>query len=352
MFDNIKEISYSEEIIKLYKESFIHYEGMSEWLNGCINLGYISNEKLLGAASFKRINVSNIILIYVVMFAVDWNHREKKIGKSIMTVIKQIYGNKIILWSDERVCGFYKKQSFGESVNLGKALMRKTNPTTRSRFMYYGLEYDEKLTLMGELSKNKFKIALTTPEEQKILIDSLNNALKKQNMKFNDDLVGDVIIENYEKIQKLSKLNEAIYKEFKLKSRQGIYGPLEVFYDNVIGYGVRAINDIEENTLISEYAGEILKYDPKSTNDSLMKYIADYVIQPTSFGNIAKYVSGINDSKKSEIKKANVRSIRCLIEGRIHVLLYTIKKIKKGNILKYNYNGEDNEYNTSRFVSI
>ncbi len=38
--------------------------------------------------------------------------------------------------------------------------------------------------------------------------------------------------------------------------------------------------------------------------------------------------------------------MRCLIEGKIHV------RNKKNKKRKHNYNGEDNEYNTSRFVSI
>ncbi len=72
------------------------------------------------------------------------------------------------------------------------------------------------------------------------------------------------------------------------------------------------------------------------------------VIYPQKFGNLARFLSGINNEKKTN--KQNVYSLRVNIDGSVHILLITKKKIKKGDILYYDYNaGGYNNYDTGEF---
>ena len=73
------------------------------------------------------------------------------------------------------------------------------------------------------------------------------------------------------------------------------------------------------------------------------------VIIQEQFGNLGRFLSGINDTKNNT-RKQNVYSLRVKIEGSIHVLLLAKRYIKKGELLYYDYNaGEYNAYNISSF---
>ncbi len=80
-----------------------------------------------------------------------------------------------------------------------------------------------------------------------------------------------------------------------------------------------------------------------SSSDSL-------VICPETNGNIARFISGINNFDKKAGKKQNLNSIRYDIDGTVHVLLYTARSIKKGEVLYYDYNsGGYDGYPTHEF---
>ena len=158
-------------------------------------------------------------------------------------------------------------------------------------------------------------------------------------------------------IQKLCEKNEKIYNDFKLLSKKGIYGPFEIIKDEKQGYVVRTLAVINTNTLICEYAGDVffLKNKIFDNNDSIMDLITcpnsilSMVICPKKYGNLARFISGINNKKNKQ--KQNVYSIRVDIHGSVHVLLLTRRKIKKGEILYYDYNGGGyNTYPTEEFV--
>lgn len=84
------------------------------------------------------------------------------------------------------------------------------------------------------------------------------------------------------------------------------------------------------------------------------------VIIPEKFGNVARYLSGINNSKKESKKKQvdargicdiqNVQSLRYVIDGAIHVFLVALRDIKEGELLMYDYNGLEKNYPTDHFV--
>lgn len=75
------------------------------------------------------------------------------------------------------------------------------------------------------------------------------------------------------------------------------------------------------------------------------------VIIPDKKGNLARFLSGINNTSKKSIAKQNVHSIRFNIDGESRVILYAKKNIKKGDLLYYDYNaGGFGEYPTQDFI--
>ena len=198
---------------------------------------------------------------------------------------------------------------------------------------------------------------------------SLFRGLEVKNIQFSDDLVflekdcpaelNNSLLEST--IQKLSDENKQIYYKFKEKSRLGIYAPVEVVDDPEQRFVVKALDDMVTNTLVCEYSGEVSLARNRlfDDNDSIMDLIhsptsdTSLVICPEKYGNLARFLSGINNCYKllKKRKKQNVFSLRVNIDGSVHVLLITSRKIKKGEILYYDYNaGGYNSYNTEHFV--
>ena len=70
-------------------------------------------------------------------------------------------------------------------------------------------------------------------------------------------------------------------------------------------------------------------------------------IVPLKHANIGRFFNSVN---KDSIKKQNVKSIRCQLGGKVMVLLYTKRAVKKGESLLYNYNEAKECYPTDNFV--
>ena len=201
-----------------------------------------------------------------------------------------------------------------------------------------------------EIVSFKFKILLPTTDQWRILRDSLYEATSKQNIEFTDELIFDTVssYEIKEDIQELSEANIKTWKEFKGHTRMQGYGPYKVISDKEIGFYVMTTADIKFGTLISEYVGEIIPYHPGLKSDTLFEFTGDLVITCEKYGNLAKYISGINNKKS---RKGNVSSLKVIIENEIHIILYACKNIDKGEMLKYDYNaGKLKEYVTDKFV--
>ncbi len=67
-----------------------------------------------------------------------------------------------------------------------------------------------------------------------------------------------------------------------------------------------------------------------------------------NYTNIARFINGINNDHP---EKANVQSLRTLVNGKPAIILYTLRTIKVGESLLYDYNGgEKNTYDTKKFV--
>lgn len=125
---------------------------------------------------------------------------------------------------------------------------------------------------------------------------------------------------------------------------------------------------IQRHTLIGEYVGEVvtLEQSDEIRSDSLMVLLqtgdkkTSLIIDPTRAGNIARFLSGINNRSLLSRRKANVRTLRFSIDGRVRVALFTSKRIEPGEKLQYDYNAgvkgksieelaESGFYDTSNF---
>jgi hypothetical protein len=65
------------------------------------------------------------------------------------------------------------------------------------------------------------------------------------------------------------------------------------------------------------------------------------LIYPSFAGNVARFLSGINNIKK---KLGNVSSLKFKSNNGVHILLYTNDKINCGETLTYNYNAGQTKY--------
>lgn len=165
----------------------------------------------------------------------------------------------------------------------------------------------------------------------------------------------------FDGVQVLDNYNLDIYKRFKDGSKDMFYAPLEVKYDEIMGYYVIATQVIQANTLLGEYTGTIMRLEKSnSRDDCIMKYHSfkdinlgclkleelNLVINPLKKYNIARFISGTNVKRQMP----NVRVIKVFDLKVVRILLLTKRRIKEGKILCYNYNGIDSDYDTHSFL--
>ena len=55
-------------------------------------------------------------------------------------------------------------------------------------------------------------------------------------------------------------------------------------------------------------------------------------------GNIARFLSGVNNRSLMSKRKANVRTRRFVLDGKMHICLFTSRRVEAGEILTYDYN--------------
>ncbi|KAH7282330.1 hypothetical protein KP509_35G025400 [Ceratopteris richardii] len=139
---------------------------------------------------------------------------------------------------------------------------------------------------------------------------------------------------------------------------RGEWPPLMVTYDPKEGFVVEADGHIKDMTLIAEYTGDVdyMRNRLNDDSDNLMVLLfphdasKELVICPDKRGNIARFISGINNHTLEGRKKQNLRCVRYNINGQSRVLLVAIRDIAKGERLYYDYNAYHKEYPTQHFV--
>lgn len=147
-------------------------------------------------------------------------------------------------------------------------------------------------------------------------------------------------------VEPLPRRVEEIFREFKMNLSQGVFPPLQIIHDPNVGFTTVALEDIKKHTVIAEYVGEVttVEHTAGSSSDSLMFLLStgdnstSLMIDPTATGNIARFLSGINNRSNLSRKNANVRTRRFVIDGQCRVALFTSRKITAGETLHYDYN--------------
>lgn len=162
---------------------------------------------------------------------------------------------------------------------------------------------------------------------------NLKKALKDRNLLFNDDLVysmgcnlflnraeHDKSIEVlfffcfftiYSSInkQEISHVDRGILDHAKEKSRDGIYLPLELQYNDNYGWGVFALKAIRKNVLICEYVGNLYKTSDcimTSGNDlfdiiSAVNLDTGTTVWPTTHCNIARFINSPGEGESPNV---------------------------------------------------
>ena len=161
-----------------------------------------------------------------------------------------------------------------------------------------------------------------------------------------DGITVDMNDASLDEVESISQRNIETFKEFKENLKQGAFPPVQIVYDGRLGFSVEALAVIPKHTLIAEYIGEIttVERSGETSSDSLMVLLntsspkTSLLIDPTRTGNIARFLSGINNGNQSSRRKANVRTRRFSIDGRCRVALFTAKRIEPGDKLHYDYN--------------
>ncbi|CAA7399812.1 unnamed protein product [Spirodela intermedia] len=158
-------------------------------------------------------------------------------------------------------------------------------------------------------------------------------------------------------MQVLSKEDAETLNICKRMMETGKCPPLMVVFDPNEGFTVEADKFIKDLTVVAEYVGDVdyLKNREHDDGDSMMTLLSadnlsrSLVICPDKRGNIARFISGINNYTPGGKKKQNLKCVRFNVGGEGRVLLIAIRDISRGERLYYDYNGYEKEYPTEHF---
>lgn len=188
---------------------------------------------------------------------------------------------------------------------------------------------------------------------------SLATAIRHEGAEYSEELVyvgreqEEANRANLEGMQRLDAASCRALALHKAQLAAGDWPALHVRHDAVEGFVVEAYAPIQAMTLICEYTGEVdwaRRYE-KDHADCLM----DLLVLPRSEGrsltisaqhtcNIARFISGVNDTVPELRAKQNVKAVRFEVGGQARVLLVALRRIAEGERLYYNYNEERKDY--------
>ncbi|KFK25268.1 hypothetical protein AALP_AA8G090000 [Arabis alpina] len=205
------------------------------------------------------------------------------------------------------------------------------------------------------------------PEQRLTQMGTLATALTALGIEYSDDLnyvpgmaPRSANQSQFEKggMQVLSKDDLETLEQCRAMYRRGEIPPLVVVFDPLEGYTVEADGPIKDFTFIAEYTGDVdyLKNRESDDCDSIMTLLLSedpsksLVICPDKYGNIARFINGINNHNRFSKKKQNCKCVRYSINGECRVLLVATRDISKGERLYYDYNGYEHEYPTHHFL--
>ncbi|KAI0507736.1 hypothetical protein KFK09_013864 [Dendrobium nobile] len=205
------------------------------------------------------------------------------------------------------------------------------------------------------------------PNQRLVQMASLATALTSLKMEFSNDLTyfpgmapssANAAILEKGGMQVLAREDKETVELCRSMYMRGECPPLVVVFDSCEGFTVHADEDIKDMTFISEYTGDVdyLKKREHDDCDSMMTLLLatnpfhSLVICPDKRGNIARFISGINNHTPEGMKKQNIKCVRYDVDGRCRVLLVACRDISRGERLYYDYNGYEQEYPTEYFL--
>uniref|UniRef100_A0A7R9VLI6 Histone-lysine N-methyltransferase n=2 Tax=Pseudictyota dubia TaxID=2749911 RepID=A0A7R9VLI6_9STRA len=237
----------------------------------------------------------------------------------------------------------------------------KTHPTKRQAIL--GVARSKPTAKVGSLflscniHKNDWVIPLplSAPDIYTKSLASMVAAMKYCGMqRYSEDLIynesigvtEDMNNDLLDCVEPLSQRNLDIFNEYKANVKKGAFPPICIVHDEKVGFSVEALAVIPRHTLVSEYVGEVttVERSGETSSDSLMMLLdtgdpkTSLLVDPTRAGNIARFLSGINNRSHVSRRKANVRTRRFTLNGKCRVALFTSKKIEPGDKLHYDYN--------------
>ncbi|BBN10463.1 [histone H3]-lysine27 N-methyltransferase [Marchantia polymorpha subsp. ruderalis] len=221
------------------------------------------------------------------------------------------------------------------------------------------------------VSKRSRKLVVHTPSnDQDRLLEqmrSLATALTTVNIAYSDDLTYPPGCATREcnrpsleigGMQEMSKDDKAAFDLSKRMWKEGHVAPLVVKHDSREGFVVEADSPIKDMTIVAEYTGDVdyMKNRKHDGGNSIMGLLftadpsKELVICPDKRGNIARFISGINNHTREGKRKQNLRCVRYNVDGEARALLIAIRDIPKGERLYYDYNAYLSDYPTKHFV--
>lgn len=186
--------------------------------------------------------------------------------------------------------------------------------------------------------------------------EKLLQIFKEKGVLFSDDLVynDNRQFNKSDLIQKLGGNDVKVFEKLKSFTRFGYYFGMELHKYEKKGWGVRACIDIKDNTLLGEYAGDVIGFRD-ILNNKENNYYFTLVNEHDSYKNLvvdgekrSNLMRFINSS--SAKTKANCSSLLVVIEGEVRILIFTVCDIGVGEEFVYDYNGGlSKDYNTDNF---
>ncbi|EEF45134.1 probable Histone-lysine N-methyltransferase ATXR5 [Ricinus communis] len=205
------------------------------------------------------------------------------------------------------------------------------------------------------------------PAQRLKQMGTLASALTELQMEFSDDLTYSSGMAprsanqaRFEEggMQVLTKEDIETLEQCRAMCKRGDCPPLLVVFDSREGFTVEADGQIKDMTFIAEYTGDVdyIRNREHDDCDSMMTLLLakdpskSLVICPDKRGNIARFISGINNHTLDGKKKQNCKCVRYSVNGECRVFLVATRDIAKGERLYYDYNGYEHEYPTQHFV--
>ncbi|KAG0485230.1 hypothetical protein HPP92_009028 [Vanilla planifolia] len=234
----------------------------------------------------------------------------------------------------------------------------------------YGRKRRRRSMILGYQKKPRRILVFTPSKDPKQRLEqmsSLATALTSSNMEFSNDLTympgmatrsANLAILEKGGMQVLAREDKETVELCRNMYMRGECPPLVVVLDSREGFTVHADEDIKDMTFITEYTGDVDYLNKREHDecDSVMTLLLatnpsnSLVICPDKRGNIARFISGINNHTQEGRKKQNVRCVRYDVDGECRVLLVACRDISRGERLYYDYNGYEKEYPTEHFI--